>query len=142
MSVEFVDSNILVYAHDESDPVKQKIAAELIARLWKEKTGALSIQVLQEFHVAITRKTPKTLPVKTALALMEPYTHWPVYSPAGVDVLEAASLAESRRINFWDAMIVIAAKKTGAAILWSEDLSHGQSIGGVEIRNPFKKRGS
>jgi len=137
MSAEFVDSNVLVYAHDGSDAVKHEIAVRLLERLWAEKSGVLSIQTFQEFFVTVTRKTPRPLPIKTALTLLEPYTHWPVYSPQAADVLEAAALAESARINFWDAMIVVAAQKAGAQIIWSEDLSHGQKFRDVEIRNPF-----
>jgi predicted nucleic acid-binding protein len=137
MSGEFIDSNILVYAHDPTTPEKHLSARALVERLWAEHTGLLSVQVMQEFFWITTRKIPAPLAPGEALAVLEDLTHWPVYSPRAADVLEAVRLAESARVSFWDAMILTAARRLGADVLWSEDLSHGQTVEGVTIRNPF-----
>ena len=138
-SGEFVDSNILVYAHDPTTPAKHLRARELMERLWVEKTGRLSIQVLQEFFWTITRKIPQPLRGEEARVLLKDLSHWPVFSPEAPDVIAATHLAEEAKISFWDAMIVTAARQVKAICVWSEDLSDGQVIEGVEIRNPFRE---
>ena len=137
MNAEFVDSNILVYAHDPTIPRKHERARSLVERLWRERTGRISIQVMQEFFWIVTRKIPSPLPRKTALAVLADLSLWPVYSPAAADVLAAGELCGKIQVSFWDAMLLVAAKASGAGRFWSEDLSHGQIIEGVEISNPF-----
>jgi predicted nucleic acid-binding protein len=141
MSAEFVDSNVLVYAHDPTTPAKHERARALIERLWIEKTGRLSIQVMQEFFWIVTRKIPAPLPRETALAVLADLSLWPIYSPAPADVLAAGRLAGEVKISFWDAMLLVAAKASKAKRFWSEDLAHGQFVEGVQIFNPFLEGG-
>ena len=137
MSAEFVDSNILVYAHDPTTPAKHERARSLVERLWQERTGRLSIQVMQEFFWIVTRKIPVPLPRETALTVLADLSLWPVYSPVAADVLAAGKLSGEIQVSFWDAMLLVAAKASGVERLWSEDLNHGQIVNGVEIYNPF-----
>lgn len=137
MNAEFVDSNVLVYAHDPTTPAKYDRARSLVERLWLEKTGRISIQVMQEFFWIVTRKIPSPLPRETALTILSDLSLWPVYSPVAADVLTAGRLAGEVKISFWDAMLLVAAKASKAKRFWSEDLAHGQIVEGVQILNPF-----
>ena len=139
MPVEMVDTNILVYAHDESQGHRRRLAVELLARLWETNTGLLSLQVLQEFYVIITAKVPHPLPSEKAKDILETYSAWPIISPTANDVIGAATLSKRYEISFWDAMILIAAEAGGVSILWSEDLNPGQKYKTVQVRNPFAK---
>ncbi|MFH1176925.1 MAG: PIN domain-containing protein [Acidobacteriota bacterium] len=137
MSGELVDTNVLVYAHDLSAGARRKTATELLERLMAASSGVLSTQVLMEFYVTVTRKLPRPMKPGTAAAIVEDFGTWPVFAPGVDDIVAGAALAERYLISFWDAMIVRAAQVMGAALIWSEDLSSGQSYGGVEVRNPF-----
>lgn len=137
MSVEFVDTNIVVYAHDSSAGSKNEIATGLVLRLAEEGSGRLSVQVLQEFYWTVTRKVPKPLTSRRALEIVEDLATWPVYEPGSVDVIRAAELGIRHRLSFWDAMIVTTAIESGAGILWSEDLSNGARYDSLIVRNPF-----
>lgn len=134
---EFIDANVLVYAFDSSAGVKQKTAAELLTRLWDSGTGCLSIQVLQEFFVTVTRKVPHPLSVDEAADHIREFALWKMFSPAADDVLAAIVLHKRAKVSFWDAMVVQAASQIGCDILWTEDLSDGQVVQGVRVRNPF-----
>lgn len=134
---EFVDANVLVYAFDSSAARKQQAAQQLLERLWESSTGCVSIQVLQEFFVTVTKKVAKPLPVEDAKARIREFAAWRVFAPTTDDVLAAIDLHAQAKIGFWDAMIVLAAAESGCDILWTEDLSDGQLLRGVRIRNPF-----
>jgi predicted nucleic acid-binding protein len=134
---QFVDANVLVYAFDSSAGRKQHIAQALLATLWERNTGCLSVQVLQEFFVTVTKKVARPLPVDDAVARIRELTAWRVFAPTAEDVLAAIALHGQAKIGFWDAMIVLAASESGCEVLWTEDLNDGQSLRGVRIRNPF-----
>lgn len=134
---EFVDANILVYAHDASAGAKKAVAESLLTRLWETGSGATSIQVLQEFYVTVTAKVARPLTTDEATARLEEFAVWPVFSPTVTDLKSAIELAQQSRIAFWDAMIVHAAAESGCSVLWTEDLNDGQVIKGVRIGNPF-----
>ena len=134
---EFVDANVLVYAFDSSAGRKQQAAEALLQRLWESNTGCLSIQVLQEFFVTVTKKVAKPLPVEDATARIREFAAWRVFAPRADDVLAAIALHTQAKIGFWDAMIVLAAAESECDVLWTEDLNAGQSVRGVRIRNPF-----
>ena len=134
---EFVDANVLVYAFDSSAARKQQAAQQLLEKLWETSTGCLSVQVLQEFFVTITKKVPKPLPVDDAKARIREFTSWRVFAPTAEDVLAAIDLHGHAKIGFWDAMVVVAAAESGCDVLWTEDLSDRQLLRGVRIRNPF-----
>jgi predicted nucleic acid-binding protein len=134
---EFIDANVLVYAFDTSAGRKQQAAAALLERLWESNTGCLSVQVLQEFFVTLTKKVAKPLPTDDAMARVREFATWKVFAPKADDVLNAIGFHVRAKIAFWDAMIVLAAAESGCDILWTEDLSDGQTLRGVRIRNPF-----
>jgi predicted nucleic acid-binding protein len=133
----FVDTNVLVYAFDRSDPARSAVAVKLLTELLTDDRLRLSIQVLQEFFVTVTRKIEAPLAAEEAIAVMDNLAVAPVFEPRYEHVREAARLSVSARISFWDALIVVASTGSGAARLYSEDLNAGQVVLGVEIVNPF-----
>lgn len=134
---EFVDTNVLVYAHDNSAGAKQFAARALLARLWRERVGAVSLQVLQEFAVNVTAKIPKPLPVSEASAVIAALSEWRVHRPFPADIVAALELKARAQVSFWDAMVLHSASQLGCRVFWTEDLSSGQRVGDVEVRNPF-----
>ena len=137
VSREFVDANVLVYAYDASAGRKKAAAERLLARLWDAGTGCLSVQVLQEFFVAVTGKVPRPLTAEEAAERIRELSVWRVFAPVGEDVLRAIALHRRAKLSFWDAMVVHAASEMQCDLLWTEDLADGQLVQGVRIRNPF-----
>lgn len=133
----FVDSNVLVYANDEASGPKQDEARRRIAALWRSGTAVVSVQVLQETYVTVTRKLVRAITPDAARDLVSTYGTWPTHTPGLSVVLDASEVAERHRISFWDALIVVSARAMGAEVLLTEDLSHGQVIEGVRVVNPF-----
>jgi predicted nucleic acid-binding protein len=136
----FLDTNILIYAYDTSAGDKHQKARYLLTGLWESGLGMVSTQVLQEFHVTVTRKIPKPLDLATAREIIADFLTWDVVVNDGDAILKAIDVQEKHRFSFWDSMVIAAAITGGAAVLLTEDLSDGQKIGGVEIRNPFAGR--
>ena len=134
---EFVDTNILVYAHDPSALEKGRVAQELIRRLWDEGSGCLSVQILQEFFVAVTRKAAGRMGLDEAEAIVRNLSFWKVQTPSAKDVLGAIEVQRQYQISFWDAMVVQSAAQSACPILWSEDLNPGQVYNEVLVKNPF-----
>lgn len=134
----FVDTNVLVYAYDVDANRRHDIARDLLADLWKRRSGTLSTQVLQEFYVNVTRKLSKPLERVTARGVLATYQAWPVHSVTAEDVVAAAELEEREQLSFWDALIIYSATQAGAARLLTEDLQPGRHIAGVAIENPFR----
>lgn len=132
----FVDTNLLVYAHDLSAGAKHERARTLVEELWRDRSGVLSTQVLQELYVTL-RKARNPLAAAEARQVLTDYLRWEVVVNNGDSVLEAVDLEARYRLSFWDALIVQAASTSGAQILYSEDLSHGQAYGTVRVVNPF-----
>jgi predicted nucleic acid-binding protein len=133
---EFIDTNVLVYAFDSSAGEKQITAQALVNRLL-DGSGCLSIQVLQEFFVNMTRKISLPLSIAEVASLVQDLSSWKVFAPTADDVLAAIALSQQAQLNFWDAMILHSAAASKCGVLWSEDLNDGQTVLGVEIRNPF-----
>jgi len=136
----FVDTNILIYAHDLDAGEKHLKAAEVVRTLWDSGTGVLSTQVLQEFYVNVTRKIPQPLPLSKARGLVGAYGAWDVSCPTLETLLAASEIQERHQLSFWDAMIVAAAQEAGADTLLTEDLNHGQLIEGIHVVNPLVSR--
>lgn len=134
----FVDTNILVYAHDPGQGEKQRIAQALLERLWERGSGAVSTQVLQEFYVNVRRKVRSPLTRQQALACLEDFFSWRVVVNGELALRGAVDIEDRFGLSFWDALVVQAAQSCGAQILYSEDLSHGQSYGSVRVVNPFR----
>jgi predicted nucleic acid-binding protein len=133
----FVDTNILVYAEDRDAGSKHAIARDLVADLWRSGDGVLSVQVLQEFFVTVTRKMPKRLTPDEALAIVEQYLTWRVVENTGGLLLAGIRSASALKVSFWDALILEAARVERCDRLWTEDLNHGQRVGDLTIVNPF-----
>lgn len=133
----FVDTNILVYAHDADAGEKKAVAARRVADIWNSKNGVLSLQILQEFYVSITQKTKKPLQGKGAHELVEQYGWWQIVEMGVADLLEAINLQKRHKLSFWDSLVVRAALKAECAVLLSEDFNHGQKIGSLVLQNPF-----
>ena len=134
---EFVDTNILVYADDRSAGRKREQASRLLDRLWTSRTGCLSVQVLQEYFVTVTRKVPLPMSADFAEERVRDLSQWTIFAPGASDVVAAISLSRRHTLSFWDAMILESAAQLGCDVLWSEDLQDGLHLRGVHIRNPF-----
>ena len=133
----FVDTNILVYAEDRDAGSKHTIARDLVADLWRSGEGVLSVQVLQEFFVTVTRKMPRPLGFDETLAIVEQYLTWRVVENTGNLLLASIRLASTLKVSLWDALILQAARGERCDRLWTEDLNHGQRVGDLTIVNPF-----
>ncbi|HXB69315.1 MAG TPA: PIN domain-containing protein [Candidatus Acidoferrales bacterium] len=134
---EFVDTNILICAFDVTAGEKRRVAVELISRLWLERRGCISLQVLQEFYVAATRKL--ILEPEQAVLQIGRLGRWRVHRPSVEDVLAAIELHRSHSVSFWDGLILRSAQASQCSILWSEDMSSDQRWGSLEVRNPFQR---
>jgi predicted nucleic acid-binding protein len=134
----FLDTNIIIYAYDASAGEKHHIAKKIFAELWDSGLGVVSTQVLQEFFVTITHKIPKTLDKRLAKDIVSDLLKWDVVVNDGESIIEAIEILLRYGYSFWDSLIIGAAIRGGAGVLLSEDLSHGQIIHGVTIKNPFK----
>ena len=134
---EFVDTNVLVYAYDASAGAKAELARVLVAGLWRSGQGCISLQVLQELFVTMTRKVPKPMPAARAAALIEDLSQRTLHEPIRADVLAAIELHRLRRVSLWDALILQSARQLRCATIWSEDLNAGQAFGSIRVRNPF-----
>ena len=135
--LQFVDTNVLIYAHDQSAGPKHERAKQLLRELWENRKGCLSVQVLQEFYINVTQKVPEPLAPEAAAQIIADLSTWQVHQPGAEDVLDAIILQGRHQLAFWDAMIIASAMAMGCEILWSEDLNPGQSYGTVAARNPF-----
>jgi len=135
----FVDTNVLVYAHDADAGEKHSLAKELVAHLWEARTGILSTQVLQEFIVAVTRKVPSPVSIAQARRAVRNYFAWQLVVNDSKIILQATEIQEVHQLSFWDALIVSAAFAGSASVIATEDLNHGQRIEGILVRNPFVK---
>ena len=135
--ITFVDTNVLVYAHDASEAEKQPIARALLERLWAERRGTLSTQVLQEFYNAATRKLAIPMTRSEAREIVGLYSAWPVVVIVPSLILTASRVEEEHQLSFWDALVIEAARVAGAQRLVTEEMQDGWVIEGVHIENPF-----
>lgn len=134
-----MDTNVLIYAHDADAGTKHETAKDVLRDLWGRRSGVLSAQVLQEFYVNVTRKIASPLPKPMARAVVESYTVW-CMETTPAEIPAAFRIEDEAGIGFWDALIIAAARKAGAARILSEGLNAGQVIAGVRIENPFSTR--
>jgi predicted nucleic acid-binding protein len=132
----FIDTNVLVYAHEADQGAKYEIASSVLNALWSDGNGAVSMQVLQEFYVTVTRKIARPMSKSAARFLVEDYAAWCVETTP-VEIAAAFRIEDQARISFWDALILAAAQKSGATRVLSEDMNAGQKIAGIKIENPF-----
>jgi predicted nucleic acid-binding protein len=134
----FVDTNVLAYARDASEPEKQPQAAAWTEHLWRTRTGRLSFQVLQEYYATTTRKLKPGLSPEQARADVRDLLAWrPV--PVGAEVLDEGWSVEDRYgLSWWDALIVAAARIARCDYLLTEDLQDGAELDGLRVVNPFR----
>lgn len=134
----FVDTNILLYSRDASEPEKQALASARLDELWEAHTGRLSVQVLNEFFVNATRKLDPGLSPEEAWDDIEALSAW---EPLPIDMAilaRAFSVQQRYGLSWWDSLIVAAAEASGCSRILSEDLSDGASYFGIIVENPFK----
>lgn len=132
----FVDTNVLIYAHDLDASAKHEVANSVLRDLWRQRTGVLSIQVLQEFYVKVTRKIRVPLPKDVARLVVNSYAVWCVETTP-TEIATAFRIEDESKIGFWDALIVASAAKAGAVRILSENAC--QVIAGIPIENPFTR---
>lgn len=137
MSAEFVDTNIFVYAYDTTAGKKHELARSLIENLWQSQNGIISLQVLAELYVVLTRKIKAPLPAIEACNIINNLSTWQVHEPARENLTAAMNHCTTYTISLWDAMIIESAAAMGCACIWSEDLNHKQKYAGVIVKNPF-----
>jgi len=133
----FVDTNILVYAHDNTTGAKHQRARALLEELWNSGAGVLSTQVLQELCVNLRRKAGNPFPMAELRQLVREYSTWEVVPNTAESVLRALEIEARFKTSFWDALILQAATQAGASILYSEDLAAGQRYGSIQVVNPL-----
>ncbi|HEX4494460.1 MAG TPA: PIN domain-containing protein [Thermoanaerobaculia bacterium] len=136
----FVDTNVLLYRHDDANPEKQEAAAAWLVHLWRTRSGRLSTQVLQEFYLNATQKLKPGLNPEMARREVIDLAAW---HPISVDlrvIADAWDLQDRYQLSFWDCLIAAAAKLAGCRFLLTEDLQHDQDLNGVRVLNPFIAR--
>jgi predicted nucleic acid-binding protein len=133
----FIDTNILVHGHDVDAGQKHQIARSTLVELWEQRTGVMSVQVLQEFYVTMTRKVLRPLPPNKVRNIIQDYFSWHIEMNDPLSVLVASRIEENYRISFWDALIVATASKANVSKILTEDLQAGRLIEGILIENPF-----
>jgi len=133
----FVDTNVLVYARDTTEPDKQLLAARWVEHLWRNRTGRLSFQVLHEYYVTVTAKLRPGMDPASARADVRALTTWTPSLPSPERLEIAWPLQDRFGLSFWDAQIIAAAQQSGCATLLTEDLQHGQAFGDLRVVSPF-----
>ena len=135
----FIDTNVLVYAHDADAGARHAAAKALLAELWDNRNGSLSTQVLQEFYAVVTRKFKPPMPRAKARGIVAAYGEWCDVATEPQLIVAASRLEEEHTLSFWDSLIVQAAIHAGEDRLVSEDLQDGRRFGDVTIENPFSE---
>jgi predicted nucleic acid-binding protein len=136
-SIVFVDTNVLLYTFDDRDPVKKVQAQAWMAWCWHQRKGRISTQVLNEFYANALRKFSRTLPIPLARAEVQRLRAWQPWQIDDDTIDGAWALQDVASLSYWDALMVSAAQRIGCTHLLSEDMPHGQVIGGVQLINPF-----
>jgi predicted nucleic acid-binding protein len=137
-SKSFVDTDILIYAHDRNAGPKHELARQLLEKLWSTGQGVVSTQVLQELWVNLRRRVAPPLSTQEIRSLIEDYLSWEVVVNTPESILAALEIEERYQLSYWDALVLQAAESCGAAVLYSEDLNAGQRYGAVEVVNPLR----
>jgi len=133
----FVDTNILVYAHDRTGGIKHERARKLLEGLWVSGQGVLSTQVLQELCINLRRRVSPPLPIDEVRELIQDYFSWHIVVNGTESVIRALEIEARYKTSFWDALILQAAEDCGAAVVYSEDLATRQKCGSIEVVNPL-----
>jgi predicted nucleic acid-binding protein len=131
----FLDTNILLYAHDTASPDKQRKSREIIMQLADSASGVISTQVMQEFHVAATRKLG--VDPLVAKGILKTFAVFDLVQVSASLIHEAIDCSILNQLSFWDSLIIASAASAGCTVLLSEDLNSSQTVLGVKIKNPF-----
>ena len=135
----FVDTNVIVYWRDSTEPAKQELAYRWLEYLWREHEGRLSFQVLQEYYSAVTTKLPVPLTRDEAREDVMAFMAWNPF-PTDTHIMNTAWQIQDRYgFSWWDSLIVAAAQLSNCNVLLTEDLQHGQVLDGLRITDPFKE---
>jgi predicted nucleic acid-binding protein len=132
----FLDTNILIYAHDNADKTKQRRARELIGKVSERQFICLSTQVLKEFANACVRKLG--LSQADILLLLDEYAKLRVVETTPLLIREAVDVHFVYGYSFYDSLIISTAASAGCKLIYTEDLAHGQTVKGVTLLNPFR----
>ena len=133
----FVDTDILVYAHDRSAGVKHLRAQMLLEQLWTSGWGVISAQVLEELCIQLCHNADKPLPVEEVCLMVRDYSTWDIVTTTPALILEALDVERRQEVPFWDALILETAKRAGVSVLYSENLAKMQRYGAIRIVNPL-----
>lgn len=136
----FLDTNILVYAHDLDAGEKHAEAVKIVKDLWENRTGVLSTQVLQEFYINVTRKLGALITPFEAREIIRSYACWEIKGNDSVSIIRASEIEEKYHISFRDALVVVAAYESKVDTILTENLNSGQTIEGILIENPFRNK--
>jgi predicted nucleic acid-binding protein len=130
----FFDTNLIVYAFAKDDPRAETAEALLAAG------GIVSVQVLNEFVAVASRKLSMAwTDILAALDALQVLC--PTPAPLTTETHQMAlGIAKKHKYHIYDALVIASALEASCTTLYSEDLQDGQAIGGVTIRNPFRKR--
>jgi predicted nucleic acid-binding protein len=135
-ATRFLDTNILLYAYDQDAPAKRSAALRLVEQGWSAPgQTAISVQVLQEMHVNLERRG---VAKAEAAKIIRDYASWPVVDNSLEILLAALNEQARRQISLWDALILTAARASGAREIYTEDFNHAQDYGGIRAINPFR----
>lgn len=132
-----VDTNVLVYAHDASEPIKRARAREWLDILWREQRGRISIPILTEYFSVVTRKLHFKVPRESAWEDVQMFMNWMPQELDAELLMRAYDIGGRYELNWWDCLVVAAAQAQNCASLLTEDLQDGAEYGGVIVRNPF-----
>jgi predicted nucleic acid-binding protein len=132
-----VDTNVLVYAQDDSEPSKRARAREWLELLWREQRGRTSVHILSEYFSVVTRKARLSVSPESAWEDVQLYMNWMPHELDSESLVRAYGIARRFHLNWWDCLVVAAAQAQGCALLLTEDLQDGADYGGVIVRNPF-----
>ena len=133
----FVDSNVFVYTWQANEPVKQPLCQQWLERLWRDRLGRTSVQVIGETYVTLTRKIDPALAAAEGWEYVSKLFAW---NPLPVDMAVASrarDIEQRYRLSWWDSTIVSAAQLQNCGMLLSEDLQDGAVFGSIVVRNPF-----
>lgn len=132
----FFDTNVIVYAHDDSEPKKRDRARELLGSAVQDGSGVISAQVLSETYVTLTKKLG--IAAKDVEDEILQLSEFRVVEISAALVLRALQIKEEFELSYWDSLIIAAAEHAGCGTVWSEDLNDGQVYDRVTVHNPFK----
>jgi len=138
MSVNcFVDTNILVYSRDSTEPKKQRIAKQWLTQLWQQETGRISTQVMNEYYVTVTQKLKPGLPKYQARADLCALAVWQPLEISAHLIESAWDVQDQYTYSWWDSLVIASALFLDCQYLLSEDMQHEQSLGSLKIVSPF-----